>query len=115
MIDVGELSFRFGVGTLTAKSLGSSRGQAMTYVAVDLAAREALSLYLEAEYPNILSSKKQLITADIACRVVGCVSGIAATCLICDKPIGLLGAFLVQVATHDVANFFIFKVSKVRR
>jgi small neutral amino acid transporter SnatA (MarC family) len=108
---VTDISFRIAVGALAAKSLRNSWGKAVTYVIVDLIARLALAFYCYAvlKYSSHFLSKKKRISIDIASRVVGCLSGILATYLICNQPINLVQAFIVQVASHDVVNFVLFK------
>ena len=91
-----------GIGTLTAKAYHATWEQASIFSAMDFAVCHLLSHYLSSL--NDKSLRERLVI-DLTSRIIGCLSGVLATRLVCEKTIEWRPAVIAQFASSFSGNF----------
>lgn len=90
-----------GIGTLTAKAYHATWEQASIFSATDLTVCLLLSHY----FSPLNGSLRQGLVIDLTSRIIGCLSGVVATRLVCENTIRWRPAIIAQFATSFSGNF----------
>lgn len=104
VLKIGIDCLSLGVGTLTAKACQATWKQASIFTAMELAVCHLLIRCLP---PLNDMSLRQRLVIDLTSRIIGCLSGVLATHLLCEKTIQLRSAIIAQFASSDSAHFLI--------
>jgi hypothetical protein len=98
---LGISFFAWGVGTLTARGYEATWEQAFAFTSIDLSVELVVNcLFYKYLIPcTVAVNSRQKVVLDLTSRIIGCISGVLATRLACEKTIQWRQAIITQFAS----------------